>query len=73
MGGKEDTVTPRKATLKALLGSADREGWVATMLPRRMRDQLYHPQQSARSLGWGVVRKPELKGRYCTLRRMLTM
>lgn len=51
MGGKEDTVTPRKATLKALLGSADREGWVATMLPRRMRDQLYHPQQSARSLG----------------------
>lgn len=51
MGGKEDTVTPRKATLKGLLGSADREGWVATMLPRRMRDQLYHPQQSARSLG----------------------
>jgi hypothetical protein len=53
-------VAPKKATLKELLGSADTEGWAVTRIPRKMGDQLYHPQQSARSLGWGV-RKPELK------------
>lgn len=53
MDDKEDIVAPRKATLKILLASAGREGWVTARIPRKMRGKLYHPGQSARKLGGG--------------------